>query len=298
MSSCTNNFTDLGPTPILGSNRFRIWSENVSAYFIIDVAMPNPMFFNNGPVPVMFVTDGNICFGAASTLLNSLAMEPDGPPPHCIVGIGYDVSGRGEKAEHLAIRTRDLSPCEDKRFEAMMRRAPAPFTWQDEIQAGGATSFLAFVLEELSPWLASRYDLDLTQTTLTGISMGGLFVLNTAFTQPEAFQRYMAISPAIWWADCFLIALEEQTSTKRQNVKMDIFMAVGELEEAADAHAKMVSNLVKLVDQMDSRSISGLRLNHKILKGESHMSVFSPAFSRACRALFACQNRNESWANL
>ncbi len=298
MINTAHSISDLGSTPILVSNRFKIWSEHVGAHFIIDVAMPSPMFLSIGSVPVMFVTDGNICFGAAASLSGAMAMEPDGPLPHCVVGIGYEISGNGEKAEHHVTRTRDLSPCKDERFEAMMRRAPAPFTWNDDIQAGGAVNFLAFILEELSPWLASRYDVNLMQTTLAGISMGGLFALHTAFTRPEAFQSYIAISPAIWWADRFLMTLEEQSGTQRQDVRMDLFLAVGELEETADTHAKMVTNLSALVDQIERRAIPGLRLFHEILRGETHMSVFSPALSRALRTLYSQQNRDESWANL
>lgn len=113
MNSSLPDVSPLGPVPIIGAKRYKTWSQIVGAYFIIDVAMPSPMMPRNGPAPVMFVTDGNLCFASTVNLCGAMAMEPGGPPPHCVVGIGYEVSGGGEKAEHHLIRTRDLSPCPD-----------------------------------------------------------------------------------------------------------------------------------------------------------------------------------------
>ncbi len=298
MTARTLPVSELGPVQLIGSQRFKMWSEHVGANFIIDVSMPGPLSRSKGPAPVMFVTDGNLCFPAAASLSGSLAIEPDGPPPQCVVGIGYEVSGNGENAEHHRMRNRDLTPCEDQRFAAMMRHAPQPFTWRDDISPGGAGRFLSFISEELSPWLSNRFDTDLENSSICGISLGGLFVLHTLLTRPQAFRRYIAVSPAIWWADRLLLKIEENSKNLLCGLELDVFMAVGEREEAADPQAKMVSNVQALAQNLDHQNIDTLNLTHMVLAGETHMSVFSPALSRALRSVFPKQSRDEGWAKL
>lgn len=288
----------LGPTPILGSNRFKIWSDVVGAHFIVDVSEPPVFVPRTGPLPVLFVTDGNLCFPTAAQLSGALAMEPDGPPPMLVVGIGYEVSGGGKGAEHHVIRIRDLSPVEDKRFEAMMRKAPPPLTWRDDIRPGGAKDFRRFILDELVPWLAERFDIDDTDLSLTGVSLGGLFVLDTLLSEPRAFKRYVAVSPAIWWADRYILNRLVEHSEALNEVEGHLYMAVGELEEAQDPFARMVSNLKDFATAFPKSPGVRFRLSHEILPGETHMSAFGPSFSRAVRTVFTAQSRNEDWTLL
>jgi uncharacterized protein len=298
MTLAASRVSKLGSVPVIGAERFKMWSEHVGTHFIIDVAIPSPLIPSKGPAPVMFVTDGNICFPTAASLSGALAMEPDGPPPLLVVGIGYEVSGGGENAEHHHVRNRDLTPCQDERFASMMRHAPQPFTWREDITPGGAAEFLRFISEELSPWLAANFDVELENSTICGISLGGLFVLHTLLTRPKAFRRYIAVSPAIWWANRSLLGVANNSKGPLNDCELDVFMAVGEREESADPQAGMVSNFRELAKSLDSHNIDKLHLTHMILAGESHMSVFSPALSRALRSIFPKQSRDEGWARL
>lgn len=298
MNANTGLSEELGHTPVLGSRRFKLWSEAVGAHFIIDVSEPPVFVPRSGSLPVLLVTDGNLCFPTAAQLSGALAMEPDGPPPMLVVGIGYEVSDNRRGAEHHVIRTRDLSPVEDKRFEAMMRKAPPPLTWRDDIQPGGAERFRRFILDELVPWLADRFDVDDKDLSLAGVSMGGLFVLDTLLSEPRAFKRHIAVSPSIWWADRYVLNRLIESPEVLNDIEGYLYMAVGEREEAQDPFARMVSNLRDFVDAFPGNPQTRLRLSYEILPGETHMSAFGPAFSRALRTVFASQSRNENWAQL
>lgn len=298
MTLNSDRIEELGPVPLMGTQRFKVWSEAVGDHFVIDVHEPLEMMVQAAPAPVLFMTDGNLCFPAASGISGMLAMEPDGPPPQVVVGVGYEVSGRGERAEHHKLRARDLTPCGDARLEAMMRQAPPPFTWDDSVVLGGADRFLDFLLDELSPWVAERFHVDPAQRTLAGVSMGGLFALHTLFSRPDAFGNYIACSPSVWWADRLLVQMEESYAQAHEDLDAGLYMAVGELEEAQDPNAKMVSNFRELVGSLEGRGYPSLRLTHDVLAGETHMSAFDPAFSRALRALLKPQARSEDWAHL
>lgn len=56
---------------------------------------------------------------------------------------------------------------------------------------GGGAAFEAFILEELRPYLESRYPLDPKKAVLLGHSGGGLFAATVLVTKPDAFSGYV-----------------------------------------------------------------------------------------------------------
>jgi hypothetical protein len=70
------------------SRRFKLRSRHVRDDFVIDVALPAPYLPGAAPWPVLFVTDGNLAFATAAATMGVLPLEPGGPRPACVVGIG------------------------------------------------------------------------------------------------------------------------------------------------------------------------------------------------------------------
>lgn len=276
--------TLIGPTPMLGSERYHFQSLKVGGNFLIDIAMPiNPVPEGRKPC-VMIVTDGNQCFSAAAGLARGMSLEPDGPPPLCIVGISYEVSGRGEKAEHHKLRHRDLTPCADKNYEAMMRAAPLPFKWDSDVKTGGAEQFREMIRHELLPWLAKTFDVNADDCTITGISLGGLFVLDSLLNASDLFDRYIAISPSIWWSDKYV--LKQLDKVNWASAPKSIHLSVGSREETQDPNAKMVSNMKLFAEALQEKRLNQLSVASEVVDGETHMSIFSPGLSRGLRHHF------------
>lgn len=65
---------------------------------------------------------------------------------------------------------------------------------------GGASKFLSFITDELIPHLDSTYN-TCSNRTLIGHSLGGLFVFHALLEKPEYFNNYLAIDPAIGFAN-------------------------------------------------------------------------------------------------
>jgi predicted alpha/beta superfamily hydrolase len=277
---------DLGPTTVPFSRRFKVRSHEVRADFIIDVALPAPYLPSAGPWPILFVTDGNIAFPTAATTAGILPIEPGGPRPICVVGIGYELTGQGEAGEHLALRNRDLTPVHDEDWEMRMRSAPPPFRIGDELQTGGGDRFLDFILTELTPWLAASFPVDADDRALAGSSLGATLALHAMFTRPRAFTRYLAISPALWWARRHLIALEESYAKRHHDLDAQLYLCVGEAEEAQAPEVKMVSELQAFAGRLEDRAYRSLSLSHEVLAGETHVSVFNAGISNGIRRLF------------
>src|SRR5688500_12253711 len=186
----------LGPTPVPFSLRYKLHSDKVGAKFVIDIALPPPYLTASGPLPILFVTDGNMAFPTAAATAAILPIEPGGPRPICVVGIGYELAGQGERGEHLVLRNRDLTPLRDESWEMRMRAAPPPFRFGSELQTGGGDRFLDFIVEELKPWLVATFPVDADNCTLAGTSFGATLALHAMFTRPGAFARHLAISPS------------------------------------------------------------------------------------------------------
>lgn len=277
---------DLGATIVPFSRRFRVHSQRVGADFIIDVALPAPYLPGVEPWPILFVTDGNMAFPTTAATAGILPIEPGGPRPVCVVGIGYELAGQGEAGEHLSLRNRDLTPVRDADWELRMRAAPPPFRFGDELQTGGGDRFLDFIVDELTPWLAARFPVDAADRALAGSSFGATLALHALFTRPGAFARYLAISPALWWATGDLIQREESYAKTNTDLAGRLYLSVGEAEEAQAPEVKMVSELEAFAQRLAARGYRSLSLSHEVLAGETHVSVFNAGISNGIRRLF------------
>jgi hypothetical protein len=274
------------PVPAPFSRRFKLHSRHVGDDFVIDIALPPPYLPGAAPWPVLFVTDGNLAFATAAATMGILPLEPGGPRPACVVGIGYDLAGEGEHAEHLAKRSRDLTPRRVEEWEARMRAAPPPFRFEDDMQTGGGDRFLDFIIDELKPWLAANFSVDTDDCTLAGSSFGATLGLYALFTRPGAFRGHLAISPSLWWANYQLVCMEEEFARSHTDLAAALHLCVGGAEEAQAPDARMVSAFREFASKIEARAYPSLRLTHEVLPGETHLSVFNAGLSNGIRRLF------------
>jgi predicted alpha/beta superfamily hydrolase len=124
--------------------------------------------------------------------------------------------GVAESFPHLTntvdelIRAGVIAPCLVVGIENTRR--PRDFTSHTEVAhdrevapiIGESTAFRAFLAEELIPTIESRYRCT-KQRAIVGASLAGLFVVETMLLAPQLFERYLAISPSLWWNDHLLV---------------------------------------------------------------------------------------------
>ena len=65
-------------------------------------------------------------------------------------------------------------------------------------RVGGSAAFRAFIRDDLIPVVRSRYRCT-GHSAIIGESLAGLFVVETFLTEPDLFDRYIALSPSLWW---------------------------------------------------------------------------------------------------
>ena len=132
-------------SPLAGTEVHYLRSEHVGDEFKIfighcggsDVATP----------AVLYVADANGMFASAVDIVRLMQLSAH-LPPILVEGIGYRMGALGDT---VAVRTRDFTPTSD----ALIARIAPTVT-----EMGGAGRFLAFIRDELQPWVASRYRVD------------------------------------------------------------------------------------------------------------------------------------------
>ena len=200
-------------------------------------------------------------------------------PDIVVVGIAYDIKGVEDWA---AMRGRDFKPTKHPEKDK---------TWQDQLSkasgrndiivtSGGADKFLAFICEELIPFIESNYRVS-SDRALAGVSSSGLFTLYTLFQEPEMFQKYFAGSPSISWDEPYMYKLENDFAASHKDIKARLYMCVGGLE--SDSYIK---NMNRMAELLRSREYPNLEIESMIFKNETHGSIYQAAISRALKMLY------------
>lgn len=241
-----------------------IHSKIIDDNFILSISLPKN-YDGKKRYPVLFLTDADIFFGLVRDTIGLLRFG-DEIPEIILAGVGYP-----EGADHLSLRSRDLTPTQ----------------WVGEEPCGGAPQFLSFILEELKPLITEQYSVLESDWTLAGDSYGGLFALYALFNLPEEFRRYIIGSPSIYWDDKVIFEQEKLLSQSKGSLNARVFLSAGELEAIREpAHAAMLSNTVRMAEILNSRDYKGLDLTTHIFPGETHLSVIPATFSRGLREVY------------
>jgi len=94
-----------------------------------------------------------------------------------------------------------------------------------KLDGGGAARHAKMVVEELRPWLWTKYRLlpQPRHTGLGGSSMGGLATLYLGLECPEVFGKLAVMSPSIWWDRRWILKrLEGMANPRRPKIYLDI----------------------------------------------------------------------------
>ena len=285
MSTTPTN--DEGRATLSATRSFALKARAVDQTFVIDVSRPGLRVPDGQRLPVVYVLDGDGAFGIAAQAARMMQIEAGGLPPMLIVGIGYRYSSpRLAMAEHGAWRTRDFTPSVDAFSQARTRAALREAGYAREVEYGGAPAFLSFIIDELRPFIAERFAGDPDDQSLVGMSLGGLFALNTLFAPFAHFRRYVILSPALWWDDDMIFRREADFAAAAGDLPARVFLGVGGREDEDGAPYWPVAKLARLAAALSGRRYPGLELRHHVFADETHMSVYPGGFVRGLRTVF------------
>ena len=254
------------PLVFEGAYVHRLHSTEIGQDYRIMVAPP-PDPSPGKLYPVVYVLDANAIF---ATVLDTYRLRISGEmPTMIIVGIGYE-----DIATQMRFRNRDLTPIHDPSYPPTMAGPGEP------VVGGGADAFLRFIRNEVRPFVEAEYPADPEDGSIFGHSHGGLFVMHSLFREPGLFQRYLAGSPSLWWADHFVGKSERLHASTSTDLTARLFMSAGELEP------RIVNEMTGMADELRSRGYASLELKTVVFEGETHQSVVPPTMARGLRYLY------------
>lgn len=219
------------------------------------------------PYPVILVNDGPYAFPIAAQSLavpiNTGVMEPA-----ILVAIGYS-QGDGP----MASRMRDYSPTADANFQAF--------------ELGQARAYARFITDEVLPFIETRFYADPSRRTLVGHSAGALFGSWVMLNQPEIFESYILISPAVFWDNAVMMREEARYAEHHHDLNTRVYFAVGSNERPPFSPFQWVEGQTAFVNQLGARGYRGLEMRSEILDGALHETVFPQAFIRGAQWLLS-----------
>jgi len=184
--------------------RHRLVSKAVGDSFEIRVLLPPMIPGEQSRFPVVYMTDVHNGFIIDDDEMRLMML---GDVPRFIaVGIGYPAAP--SIMQGLVIRARDLTPVVAK--AEVGGSFPIAGTIRPSPESGGAAKFLAFIRDELIPFIDAKYPTNPKDRAYWGDSLGGLFGTYVLFTKPETFNRYILGSPSLWWANEDAMRLGEE----------------------------------------------------------------------------------------
>ncbi|MEO1165324.1 MAG: alpha/beta hydrolase-fold protein [Chloroflexota bacterium] len=231
--------------------------------------------FNNLPESwaTVYVLDGNWYADMVAGMIRPTAWC-GGITDAIVVGIGYPQDDNPVEAIRTSFirRDLDLTPIADADLEAEMtalHRYPTP--------KGDAGSFLAFLQQELIPFVENTYRANSEQRILAGHSYGGLFASYALFETPELFHSWIIGSPTLAYGERFVFQKEATYAQENDDLVADVYLYAGD-EEIVSLGDTTLTDTLRFAALLESRQYKGLSLKKRLFMEQNHCAVVTPGF--------------------
>ncbi|MBX7109906.1 MAG: alpha/beta hydrolase [Chitinophagales bacterium] len=151
---------------------------------------------------------------------------------------------------------------------------------------GGSAKFIAFIEKDLLPYINATYKTNASRTII-GQSLAGLLATEILFTKPTLFDKYIIVSPSLWWNDGSLLKLQPEILNATYSHPTAVYIGVGKegLTPGLDSHVMEVdANL--LADKISQSKSKNVTVYFDYLPSEDHATVTHPAVFNAFRLLY------------
>ena len=152
--------------------------------------------------------------------------------------------------------------------------------------AGKSDKFITFIEKELQPFINKKYKTNASKTII-GQSLGGLLATEILFKKPLLFDKYIIISPSLWWDNESLLNYKSAILQADFSQKTDIYIGVGKegLASSTIPHVMEVdANL--LTEKIQATQSKNVHVYLDYLPQEDHATITHQAVFNAFRILY------------
>jgi len=132
--------------------------------------------------------------------------------------------------------------------------------------SGGADNYIAFLKNELIPYIEKKYPTKGARTYHGG-SLGGLFGMYTFLQEPELFQSYTLSDPAFWWDDGLVMKMAAAKLPNLPNPDRTVYFTGREGRALSEMGVKEMDSIFR------AKAPKALHWKMQPYAGETHNSM-------------------------
>jgi uncharacterized protein len=150
---------------------------------------------------------------------------------------------------------------------------------------GKSGNFISFLQNELQPYIEKKYKTN-SLKTLIGQSLGGLLATEILLTKPSLFNKYIIVSPSLWWDNGSLLKRPSEILSQHFTEKIDVYVGVGkEGLVPGDNPRVMEVDANLLADRIKFSKSKTVKVFFDYLPQEDHATILHQAVFNALRYL-------------
>lgn len=151
---------------------------------------------------------------------------------------------------------------------------------------GHSDRFMAFIGNELQPYIEKKYKTNGSKTII-GQSLGGLLITEILFKKPSLFNKYVIVSPSLWWNNGSLLNEKPKIAESNFNQSTQVYIAVGkegltptEIPRVMEVDANLLAEKIKEIKNKN------IKVYFDYLPSENHATILHQAVSNSFRFLY------------
>ena len=159
--------------------------------------------------------------------------------------------------------------------------------------SGGSAKFIAFIEKELQPFIEKNYKAG-ADKTIIGQSSGGLLATEILLTKPALFNKYIIVSPALWWDNASILKKDAAVLQAGFIQNTTVYIGVGKegLTPSEENHVMEVdANL--LAEKIANLKNKNIKVFFDYLPKETHATSLHPAVFNAFRLFYPIDGKEK-----
>ena len=151
---------------------------------------------------------------------------------------------------------------------------------------GHSDQFIAFIEKELQPFIEKKYKTTESKMII-GQSLGGLLGTEILLKKPSLFNKYVIVSPSLWWNNGSLLDLDAEVLKQNFKPQTEIYIAVGkegltptEIPRVMEVDANL------LADKLKESKSKNIKIYFDYFPEENHGSILHTAVSNSFKFFY------------
>ncbi len=151
---------------------------------------------------------------------------------------------------------------------------------------GHSDKFISFIEKELQPFIETKYKTN-KDKTIIGQSLGGLLATEILLKNSTLFNRYIIVSPSLWWNNGSLLNQHSNILAENFTQQTTIYIGVGkEGLTPTDIPRVMEVDANLLAEKLNGSKSKSIKVLFDYLPNENHATILHQAVSNSFKLLY------------